>query len=52
MLMQTGLGHWHPPFLTNECHVENYYVTTDMQPKREVEKCFFVFDFLGGVSVC
>ena len=35
------------PFFTNECIVENYYtcVTTDMQPKHEVEKCFFFFFF-------
>ena len=37
-----------PPFFTNECHVENNYVAMDMQPKYEVEKCFFVFYFVGG----
>ena len=47
MLMQTGLGNWHPLFFTNELHLK---ITIHVCEKNVRRKMFFFFCyfFRGG----
>ena len=52
MLMQTGLGNWHPLFFTNDLHLENYSVFVRKTSRGKVVFFVLLIFFQGGVSVC